>query len=352
MTQDQQIGQPQLIPVLPAHRFDEAACARYLRQNLAGFSGELTIRQFVGGASNPTFLLEAGGNRWVLRKRPPGELLPSAHQVDREYRVMHALRESAVPVPQMFLFCDDQSIIGREFYVMECVEGRVMTSQLEGFTPQQRTAFYDDFVRVMAALHSVDHVAVGLQRHGRPGNYFARQIDRWSKQYRVSMTDNIADMEQLLEWMPAHIPAVDETAVIHGDLRVGNVLIHPTEPKIVAVLDWELSTLGHPMGDVGYAAAYTYHGEFYDCLDELPARGIPTEQQWCARYCELTGRRDIPHWRFYVAYNLFRQAAIVQGVYRRSLDGIASSEMDLEQHRQQVFTRAARAWAQVQLTGT
>tara|TARA_Y100001934_G_scaffold254595_1_gene320656 strand:+ start:3532 stop:4593 length:1062 start_codon:yes stop_codon:yes gene_type:complete len=339
---------PILTPVRDAHRIDEAALSRYLDKHLDGFTGNLTLQQFSGGSSNPTYLVESGSNRWVMRKRPPGNLLPSAHQVDREYRVMDALHGAGVPVPKMHLFCDDPDVIGREFYIMEMIDGRVTRSELPGFTPAERTAFYDDFARVLAALHSVDHEAVGLAKHGRPGNYFARQIDRWSKQYVAARTDDIPEMDKLMEWMPAHVPDWEEISVIHGDYRVGNVLVHPTEPRIVAVLDWEISTLGHALGDLSYHCAYAYHAEYDEFIDELPERGIPSEAEYVAAYCRHAGRPPIENWNFCVAYNLFRLASIVQGVYARGLQGIASSEFQLEQQRDQVRQRAEKAWALVE----
>lgn len=339
---------PVLTPVREAHQLDEPALTRYLKANLSGFSGDMNIQQYVGGSSNPTYLLESGSNRWVMRKRPPGNLLASAHQVDREYRVMDALHNTGVPVPQMHLFCADESVVGQAFYIMEMVEGRVTTSVLPNLTPADRSAFYDDFVRVLAALHTVDHEAVGLANHGRPGNYFARQIDRWSKQYRSSQTDKIPAMEKLLEWMPANVPPSDETTVIHGDYRVGNVLLHPTEPRVAAVLDWEISTLGHPLGDLSYHAAHAYHGELVEFLDELPARGIPSEAEYVQSYCKYARREAAENWNFCLAYNLFRLACIVQGVYKRGLDGIASSDFVLEEQRKSATTRANTAWALVE----
>ncbi len=348
--QEEQDDQPVLTPVLDAHRFDEAALAKYLQRELAGFRGDLDIQQYSGGTSNPTFLLTSHDDRWVLRKRPPGNLLPSAHQVEREHRVMHALRDSGVPVPKMHVYCDDASIIGQEFYVMEMIEGRVSKSEMATFTPDERRAIYDDFARILATLHRVDYIEVGLERHGRPGNYFARQIDRWTKQYRASETEHIADMEQLIEWMPHHIPTDDETTLIHGDYRIGNVLIHPSEPRIVAVLDWELSTLGHPLGDLSYHAAYS-HVEFAPFIDNLAELGIPTEDEWRLRYCELAGRDDIENWNFYVIYNLFRLVGIVQGVYKRGLDGIASSDIDMDTYYEQMMQRARRACQLVEEMG-
>lgn len=342
------IDQPVLTPVRDAHRFDEAALNQYLSRELSDFGGGLTVEQYEGGSSNPTFLLRTDAGQWVMRKRPPGQLLDSAHQIDREYRVMHALRDTDVPVPRVHLFCEDPEIVGQQFYVMEMIPGRVTTSELPNLTPQERTAFYEDFLRVLAALHQVDHVAVGLEKHGRPGNYFARQIDRWSKQYAASKTEDIPEMDRLIEWMPNNIPDGDEVGIIHGDYRVGNILLHPTEPKVAAVLDWELSTLGHPMGDLAYHASYTYHAEFDPFFDELSERGIPSEEWWRNRYCELTGRDEITNWNFYTAYNLFRLAAIIQGVLKRVIMGNVSSHYDVDEERERVVTRARKAWALVE----
>ena len=348
MTEETTDDLPVLTAVREVHRFDEEALEAYLQRALPDFGSGLTIEQYVGGSSNPTFLLTTDAGSWVLRKRPPGNLLNSAHQVDREHRVMLALRDSDVPVPKMHLFCEDDTVIGQQFYVMEQIEGRVTKSEFPNFTPAQRRAVYDDFARVLAALHSVDYRAVGLENHGRPGNYFARQISRWSKQYRAAQTDRVEAMEKLIEWMPENIPEDDETVVIHGDYRIGNVLIHPTEPKLVGVLDWELSTLGHPLGDLSYHVAYAHHGEFVPFLDELDDRGIPTEQEWRDAYCAYAGRGEVPNWNFYTAYNLFRLVGIIQGVYKRGLDGIVSSEFELDAQRLRVAEAADRAWELVE----
>jgi aminoglycoside phosphotransferase (APT) family kinase protein len=319
---------PELTPVREAHRFDEAALAEYLRRNLRGFRGGLRVRQFEGGQSNPTFLLEADGCAWVLRKKPPGKLLGSAHQVDREYRVMTALRGSGVPVPATHLLCEDETVVGTPFFVMERVEGRVIAeSSLPGLSPAERSAVYEHAVEVLATLHGLDPAAVGLADFGRPGNYYARQVARWTKQYEASKTDEIPEMDALAAWLPRHLPASEETRIVHGDYRIGNFILHPSEPRIVAVLDWELSTLGHPLADLAYFCQ-SYHAEGPGgSLRELDlaAAGIPAEANVLARYCALTGRPPIEHWSFYVVFQLFRSAAIVQGVYKRGLDGIASS---------------------------
>jgi aminoglycoside phosphotransferase (APT) family kinase protein len=339
---------PVLTPVREQHRFDEAALARYLAANVAGFRGTLTVRQFEGGQSNPTFCLEAGGREYVLRKQPPGALLPSAHQVDREHRVMHALAGTPVPVPRMFASCEDPSVIGTKFYVMEKVDGRVFTDVLlASLTNAERRAIYIDLVRVLAALHIVDHRAVGLEDFGRPGNYYSRQISRWSKQYVASKTEDIPQMDELMAWLPEHVPDADETVVVHGDYRLGNVLIHPTEPRIVAVLDWELSTLGHPLADLGYLCM-DYHSDSYNSTGlagaDLAKLGIPTEAELVASYCRFAKRSPVDNWHFYVTYNMFRSAAIIQGVYKRGVDGNASSTMALG-YKDACRIRAERAWA-------
>jgi aminoglycoside phosphotransferase (APT) family kinase protein len=340
-----------LTPVRPAHRFDEAALDRYLAAHVPGYAGGLEIRQFEGGQSNPTFALETRNAPWVMRKQPPGQLLPSAHQVDREYRVMHALRDTGVPVPRMIALCEDTSVIGTKFYVMERVAGRVLTDVLlPGFTKEDRRAVYLDLARVLAALHTVDHRAVGLADFGRPGNYYERQISRWSKQYVASKTEEIPAMDDLMEWLPTHIPVSDETVIVHGDYRLGNVLLHPTEPRIVAVLDWELSTLGHPLADLGYVCM-DYHADSYTSAGlsrpDLADFGIPSEQEFVAEYCRRAGRGPIENWSFYVIYNLFRSAGIIQGVYKRGLDGNASSDTALG-FKDACRMRAERAWGLVQ----
>ena len=342
---------PALTPVRSQHRFDEAALARYLATHVDGFGGTLNVRQFEGGQSNPTFCLDAGGREFVMRKQPPGQLLPSAHQVDREYRVMHALAGSDVPVPRMYASCEDTSVIGTKFYVMEKVEGRVFTDVLlVGLTNDERRTIYRELVRVLAALHSVDHIAVGLEDFGRPGNYYSRQISRWSKQYVASKTEEIPAMDKLMAWLPEHVPTADETVIVHGDFRLGNVLIHPTQPKIVAVLDWELSTLGHPLADLGYMCM-DYHSDSYNSAGlagaDLATLGIPSEEELLADYCRFAKRAPIENWHFYVTYNMFRSAAIIQGVYKRGVDGNASSTMALG-YKDVCRMRAERGWALAQ----
>lgn len=336
----------EITAVRDAHRFDEAALEAYLQEHVEDFEGPVTVKQFEGGQSNPTFQLITPNRKYVLRKQPPGELLPSAHQVDREYRVMHALWDTDVPVPKMYCLCEDPSVIGTKFYVMEMVEGRLFTETvLPSLTKEERSAIYLDLARVMALLHNVDLEAVGLSDFGRPGNYYERQISRWSKQYEASKTEQLDDMDTLMAWLPENIPPQGKSVVVHGDYRLGNVLIHPTEPKIVAVLDWELSTQGDALADLGYVCQ-EYHGESYE--DEglvnvdFEATGIPTEAEFIAEYCKYAGREKIDNWHFYVIYNMFRSAAIIQGVYKRGLDGNASSEKALE-YKDAARTRSARA---------
>jgi len=325
-------------PVAESHAFDSAALEAHLQRELPGFAGPLTVEQFKGGQSNPTYKLLTPGRSYVMRTKPgpAAKLLPSAHAVEREFRVMHALHGS-VPVPRMELLCEDESVIGRAFYVMEFIEGRVLWDQaLPGMTPARRGEIYDEMNRVIAALHSVDVQAAGLADYGKPGNYFDRQIGRWSKQYLASVTEEIKEMDALLEWLPAHVPAgardAAQVSVVHGDYRLDNLVFHPTEPRILAVLDWELSTLGHPLADFSYhcMAWHIPPGTFRGIggLDHA-ALGIPSQAEYIKRYCERTRRPDpqalMADWNFYLAYNLFRLAAITQGIAKRVVDGIASS---------------------------
>ena len=321
------------------HRFDEAALAAWLRERVAGYAGPLRVEQFKGGQSNPTFLLITPGRSYVLRRKPPGKLLPSAHAVDREDRVMRALAGTDVPVPTTFCLCEDDAVIGTAFYVMEHVAGRILWDPaLPGMNPVERAAVFDSMNAAIAALHSVDYAALGLADYGKPGNFFARQIGRWTTQYRASETERIEAMERLIEWLPAHIPAGDAAALVHGDYRLDNLVFHATEPRVVAVLDWELSTLGHPMADFAYhAMAWSMpSGEMRGLAGlDLRALGIPSADAYVARYCERVGAPtpSALEWNFYVAYNLFRGAAISQGIMRRALDGSAASAHALEAGR-------------------
>lgn len=341
----------ELTSVRDAHRFDEDALARYLEANVPGFERPMTVEQFEGGQSNPTFRVTAGGRRFVLRKQPPGQLLPSAHQVDREYRVMKALEGTDVPVPRMEVLCEDTDVIGTKFYLMEWVDGRVFAeTRLPGLSPTERRSIYLDLARVLATLHNVDPETVGLGDFGRPGNYYERQISRWSKQYLASKTEEIEAMERLMAWLPDNIPAQRKTVIVHGDYRLGNCLIHPTEPRIVAVLDWELSTLGDGLADLGYLCQ-DYHGEAYTDAGlagaDLETLGIPTEAEMVAEYCRHAGIDRIDNWPFYLIYNMFRSAAIIQGVYKRGVDGNASSATAL-QFKDAARLRSERAWQMVE----
>ena len=335
------------------HPFALEPLAAYLRQHLPGFGGELTAQQFSGGHSNPTYLLEAGGRRWVLRRKPPGVLLPSAHAVDREYRVMAALAHSAVPVPQVHLLCEDDSVIGSAFYVMEHVEGRnFLDPALPGMTPEQRGAIYDEMNRVIALLHSVDIHAAGLAAYGRPGQYLKRQIERWTRQYRASQTgisEPIAAMESLIEWLPTHLPEADETTLVHGDFRIDNLIFHPHEPRVLAVLDWELSTLGHPLADFAYHCM-TWRvtpAEFRGLKGhDLATLGIPLENAYVQAYCKRSGRAALADWDYFMAFNMFRMAAILQGILHRALNGSAASA-EAEQTGRLARPMAEAGWRQV-----
>lgn len=316
------------------HEIDGAALQRYLVAHLHGFEGPLEIRQFEGGQSNPTYFLQTPARHYVLRKKPPGQLLPSAHAVDREYRVMTALQDRGVPVPPTLLMCSDEAVIGTAFFVMGCVEGRVFRQpHLPGVSAADRAAMYDDMADVLARLHAVDVAAAGLADYGKPGNYYARQIGRWSQQYVAAKTDDIPAMDRLMEWLPAHIPAGDETTIVHGDYRVENLIFHPTEPRIVAIVDWELSTLGHPLADLAYNCL-TYHlaPEALGRADLVDSdrSGMPDEAAYVAAYCRRTGRAEIPHWNFYLSFSMFRLASILQGVYARGLQGNAASAYALQ----------------------
>jgi aminoglycoside phosphotransferase (APT) family kinase protein len=321
--------------VAPVHRFDEAALAAYVRAHVADFSGPIGVEQFQGGQSNPTYRVTAGERRFVLRRKPPGKLLPSAHAIDREYRVMAALADTDVPVAKMIALCEDDAVIGTAFYLMEYLEGRVLWDPtLPGMTPAARAAHYAELNRVQAALHRVDYVAVGLGDFGKPGQYIERQIARWSKQYEAGGAERIPSMDALIGWLPHHVPPGDETSIVHGDFRLDNVIFHPTEPRVLAVLDWELATLGHPLSDFAYQvmAWRLAPGQFRGLKGaDFATLGIPTEAEYVAAYCRRTGRASIPNWEFYLIFNMFRIAAILHGVLARALQGNAASRNALEQ---------------------
>ena len=322
-----------------AQAFDVAALAQWLSEHLEGFRGPLTVESFKGGQSNPTYKLITPTQSYVMRAKPGpvAKLLPSAHAIEREFAVMSGLAGSDVPVPKMLCLCEDESVIGRAFFIMEFMSGRIFWEQsLPGMTPSERGAIYDETNRVMAALHTVDYAARGLAAYGKPGNYFERQIGRWSKQYMASITQPIPEMDQLMIWLPEHIPAMARdpamVSIVHGDYRLDNLMFHPTEPKVIAVLDWELSTLGHPLADFSYHCMgwHITPGAFRGIggLD-LPALGIPSEADYVRQYCErtqiATPEQLSQDWNFYMAYNLFRMAAILQGIAKRVEAGTAAS---------------------------
>ncbi|MBS0471344.1 MAG: phosphotransferase family protein [Proteobacteria bacterium] len=316
--------------VVPALRFDEAKLRAHLEAKIDGFGRDMRVQQIKGGASNPTYKLTTDAGAYVLRKKPPGQLLASAHQVDREYRVMKALENTGVPVPRMRLLEQDDSIIGTGFYVMDFLEGRVFRdARLPGLSPKERAAVYDELNATLAKLHLVDHEAVGLGDFGRPSGYFERQVARWTKQYRGAESEHIPAMEKLIEVLPGMIPADQSVSIAHGDYRLENTMFHPTEPKLIAVLDWELCTIGHPLADIGYNGFMWHsHGESWGTLDgvDFATSGIPTEAEYRDAYCRRTGRDRIDNWNFYVAFGIFRLASISQGVYRRALAGVTPSD--------------------------
>ena len=326
-------------PVTDKHSFDVAALSAWLDAHLDGFKGPLTVELFKGGQSNPTYKLVTPARSYVMRAKPGpvAKLLPSAHAVEREFAVMRGLQGTDVPVPQMYCLCEDEAVIGRAFYIMEFMQGRVLWDQsLPGMSNAERGAIYNEMNRVISALHSVKFADRGLGSYGKPGNYFERQIGRWSKQYVASITQPIAEMDELMAWLPAHIPADarDESrvSIVHGDYRLDNLMFHATEPRVIAVLDWELSTLGHPLADFSYhcMAWHIPPGSFRGIggLD-VASLGIPTEDDYIRLYCERTGLTTPAalkaDWNFYMAYNLFRLAAILQGIAKRVEAGTASS---------------------------
>jgi aminoglycoside phosphotransferase (APT) family kinase protein len=339
------------------HAFDTVRLADWMQSRIEGFSGPIDVRQFAGGQSNPTFLVQSANHRYVLRRKPPGKLLPSAHAVDREYRVITALADSEVPVARAYALCEDSSVIGTAFYVMDYVEGRLFwDAALPEVAPLERRAIYDEMTRVIAALHTVDYGAAGLGDFGKPGRYIERQVTRWTQQYRASETDTIDAMERLIVWLPQHIPADEETSIVHGDFRLDNAIFHPSEPRILAVLDWELSTLGHPLVDLAYLCV-RYHlpaVEFRGLGGLDPAAlQIPSEAECVADYCRLRGRAPVAaqDWIYYLAFNMFRLTGILQGVLARAIQGNASSTTALEAGRR-ARPLAEQAWALVQRSFT
>ena len=316
------IGEPELVPVLDRHRFDEAALARHLRGRLPGFDGPVEVRQFQGGQSNPTFHLRTGAGDYVLRKKPPGKLLPPAHEVEREYRVLRALAGSGVPVPPVRLLCEDASVVGTAFFVMDHVPGRVFPDRvMTAGAPAERAAVYEDMARVLAALHRVDWRAAGLEGFGKPEGYMARQVALWTRQWEAARVEEMPEMDRLAAWLPGHLPADEEATVAHGDFRLGNLIVHPTEPRIAAVLDWELATLGDPLMDLGNTLAYWVQADD-DFLAQATRRqpthlqGMLSRREVVDYYCGKMGF-DAQDVTFHEVYGLFRLSAIAQQIYYR-----------------------------------
>ncbi|MCE2891602.1 MAG: phosphotransferase family protein [Hyphomonadaceae bacterium] len=316
-------------PVDPRYQLDEVALNAWMEAHVEGFAGPMEIRQFKGGQSNPTYQIVTPNQNYVLRRKPPGKLLPSAHAVDREFRVISALYPTGFPVAKPFGLCMDESVIGTIFYIMDSVDGRILwDGSLPDSSPAQRTAIYEAKIATLAALHATDYKAVGLEDFGKAGSYFERQISRWTKQYQLSETTKIPEMDRLIEWLPTSVPAGETTSIVHGDFRLDNMILHPTEPRVLAVLDWELSTLGDPLGD------FTYHlmnwvmpsGQRSGLAGlDLETLGIPSMERYIELYCQGTGRKSIENVDWYFAYNMFRLAGIVQGIVGRVRDGTAAS---------------------------
>ena len=339
------------VPVRETHRLDVAALERFLGARVAGFRGPITVSQYQGGQSNPTYQLVAGDRRYVLRRKPPGKLLPSAHAVDREYRIITALAGTGVPVARTYALCEDPDVIGTAFYVMDCVHGRVIADPLlPGLAPADRAAIYDSMNETLARLHLVDWRGLGLEDFGKPGNYFARQLHRWTSQYRASETESIEAVERLIAWLPEHVPADDATTIVHGDFRPGNLILHPTEPRVVAVLDWELSTLGHPLADLAYnCMPYRLQPDILGGVvgSDLKSLGIPSEEEYVTAYCRRTERQSLPDWDFCLAFAMFRLAAIAQGIMGRALAGTAN-DPNARERGKRARPLAEAAWAVVE----
>lgn len=327
-----------------AQRFDEASLERWLKANVAGYAGPLEVRKFKGGQSNPTYQLITPAKKYVLRRKPPGKLLPSAHAVDREYRVITALHPTGFPVAKTYGLCTDDSVIGTWFYIMDCVEGRILWDQsLPQYEPAERRAIFMAKIKTLADLHNTDYVKIGLEDYGKPGNYMGRQVDRWTKQYKASETQHIEEMERLIDWLPKTLPAQERTSVVHGDYRLDNMIFHPTEPRVIAVLDWELSTIGEPLADFTYFLMNWVNGTVSQ-IPDLKAHGIPTMEEAVAYYCELTNRSGLPDLNWYFSYNTFRLAGILQGIVGRVRDGTANHP-DAVRQADRVEALAKASWA-------
>jgi aminoglycoside phosphotransferase (APT) family kinase protein len=331
------------------HRIDEAHLDAWMRENVEGYQGPLTVLQFKGGQSNPTYRLNTPARSYVLRRKPFGKLLPSAHAVDREFRVISALGKQGFPVAKAYALCMDDAVIGAAFYIMSMEEGRVFWDPTLPSLPREgRRPIFQDKIRTLARLHQYEPEAIGLGDYGRPGNYFARQVDRWTKQYRASETQTIPEMDRLIEWLPRTVPEQERVSVVHGDFRLDNMIFHASEPRVIAVLDWELSTLGDPLADFTYLLMQWImpglNGADYAALD------IPSMDEAAAIYCEATGRPGISNLDWYFSYNLFRLAGILQGIAGRIRDGTAASDKAKESAARTV-PLAQEAWAYAQKAG-
>jgi len=312
-------------PVAESHKFEEARLDAWMKQNVEGYQGPLEVRQFKGGQSNPTYQLITPSKKYVMRRKPPGKLLPSAHAVDREYRVISALYPTGFPAPRTYGLCTDDTVIGTIFYVMDMVEGRILWDQsLPGYEPAERRAIHMASVKTLADLHNTDYKAIGLEDFGRAGNYMARQIDRWTKQYKASETQHLDTIERLIEWLPKTVPEDDQSSIVHADYRLDNMVIHPTEARVVAVLDWELSTIGNPLADFSNLLMQWVNGAISN-IPDYEKTGIPSLEDVVAEYCRLTGRSSLPDLNWYFSYNIFRLAGICQGIVGRARDGTANS---------------------------
>lgn len=341
------------LPGAAQHNIDVDRLDVWMGGHVAGYRGPLSVKRFEGGQSNPTFMLRTPERAYVMRCRPQGPLLPSAHAVDREFRVTSALASTTVPVPTARALCTDESVVGSIFYVMDYVEGRIFWDPtLPSFSPAERGAIFGAMNQVIAELHAVDVEKAGLSDFGKAGQYVERQVARWTRQYRASQTDSIESMERLIDWLPKCLPRGDETCLVHGDYRMDNLIFHPSEPKVLAVLDWELSTLGHPLADMAYhCMAWRMPPGALRGLagQDLCALGIPSEAEYLQKYCQRSGHQPIPpeDWEYYIAFNMFRLAAILQGIAARALQGTASSAQARETG-ERARPIADAAWRQVQ----
>jgi len=344
MTDFQAADNTGTIQVQERHQFDVGALQEYMLGHVEGFSGDLTAEEFAGGQSNPTYLLSAGGKQYVLRRKPPGELLKSAHAVDREYRVLTALDKTNVPTAKTYALCTDDSVIGTWFYIMEYLDGRVIWDSTAGpYSKTERFEFWDSANDAMARLHSVDFEKVGLSDFGKHTDYIARQLSRWGGQYEYTKTEANPYMDNLIEYLPKNIPAEDSCTIVHGDPQIANMMMHAERNEVIGILDWELSTLGNPLSDFAYLCR-----PYRDALRgvDLEALGIPSEQEYVEAYCKRTGRNGIDDWDYYLAFNMFKLAAILQGIAKRVLDGTAASER-AEAAGAGALNMAKVAWAQI-----